>query len=169
MIYQVGNYIIYGVTGVCKIKEIRKMRLPNSKIEKEYYVLEPLHDNSTIFAPTDSQKIFMRPIISKNTANNLLDSIPDINPDVFHSSKMRELTEYYESAINKYDCKELIKLTMSAYKKKKNALDNKGKFGAIDQKYMNKAETLLFGELSCALDIPKDKVAEYIENRIRGN
>lgn len=164
--YQVGDYIIYGVTGTCEVKEIRNMKLPHSKEEKKYYVLEPLHDNSTIFVPVDNIKVFMRPVISKQTACKLIDSIPDIRPIVFHSSKMRELTEYYENVISTYDCHELIKLTMSAYEKKKRALNNSGKFGAIDQKYMNKAETLLFGELSCALKIPQDKVPEYIEDRI---
>lgn len=167
--YQVGDYIIYSVTGACKVVGIKKMKMSNSKEENEYYVLEPLDGKSKIFVPINNKKIFMRPIISKKTAYKLIDSIPEISPDIFHSSKMKELTDYYEEALSTHDCKVLIRLTMSTHEKKKRALNNSGKFGAIDQKYMNKAEDLLFGELSCALEIPQEKIPAYIKHRIHNS
>ena len=50
---------------------------------------------------------------------------------------------------------------------KKEAADAQNKqLGQIDLRYMNHAEDLLFGEIAAVLDIPRDKVVSYIEERI---
>ena len=57
---------------------------------------------------------------------------------------------------------------MSLYAKKKKTEAQKRKFGAIDERYMKRAEDLLFGELSAALEIPKGDVRQYIHDRLQG-
>ena len=39
---------------------------------------------------------------------------------------------------------------------------------AIDERYMKRAEELLFGEFAAALGIAPSEVQDYIENRIGG-
>ena len=63
---------------------------------------------------------------------------------------------------------DLVELTMSLYAKKKKTEAQKRKFGAIDERYMKRAEDLLFGELSAALEIPKGDVRQYIHDRLQG-
>ena len=43
---------------------------------------------------------------------------------------------------------------------------NKKKLGFSEERYMQLAEELLFGELATALEIPYDEVMEYIEKRL---
>jgi len=57
---------------------------------------------------------------------------------------------------------------MSLHAKRRCAGMERGRFGAIDEKLMKRAEGLLFGELSVALDIPKEAVPEYIASEVGG-
>ena len=61
--YQIGQYIIYGSTGVCKVESL---------VEKSphglYYVLKPLYESGTIYTPAEHPKVFMRPVISRDEA-----------------------------------------------------------------------------------------------------
>ena len=42
----------------------------------------------------------------------------------------------------------------------------KKKFGAMDERYMKRAEDMLFGEFAVALGIDKNEVQAYISKRI---
>jgi len=61
---------------------------------------------------------------------------------------------------------DLVKLSMSLRAKKQGLEQQKRKFGAVDERFMKRAEELLFGELAAALDISKDRVPEYIADRV---
>ncbi len=108
----------------------------------------------------------MHPIISKDEAENLIDTIPEIKVEAYHSRVIRDLTEHYEAAFASHTCEALLELTMSIYQKKKYLEQQKRKFGAVDERFMKRAEDLLFGELAAALGIKKDEVQGYIHNRI---
>lgn len=55
---------------------------------------------------------------------------------------------------------------MSIRAKKRYAESCGRKFGQIDTRYLKRAETLFFGELSAALDIDYDSVEPYIAKRL---
>lgn len=164
--FSIGDLIIYGSTGVCEVTDITNSDITGEEQDRLFYTLTPLYQDCVISVPVNTTKIFMRPIISKDEAERLIDTIPTIKAEAFHSKVMRELTEHYEASINTHDCAELVELTMSIYAKKQYAEQQKRKFGAIDERFMKRAEELLFGELSAALNIPKDSVPDYIAERI---
>lgn len=162
--YQKGDFIIYGNTGVCEVTGIIK----KEDTACEYYVLKPLYHNITISVPVNTNKIFMRPVISKVEAERLIDSIPKINPKQNDITDMRQLSAHYESFLETHECADLIELSMSIYEKKLALTESNRKLGSIDEKYMKRAEDLLFGELSVALGICKEEVTCYIEARVNG-
>lgn len=164
--YQIGELIHYGSTGVCRIMDIKTQNLPGVNKNQLYYVLKPLYQECTISSPVDNQKVFMRPIITKEEAERLIDTIPAIKAEAYHSRVIRDLTEHYEAAFASHSCKDLIELTMSIYAKKQYLEQNKRKFGAVDERFMKRAEELLFGELAAALEIKKEEVQGYIHNRV---
>ncbi|MDR0852135.1 MAG: CarD family transcriptional regulator [Clostridiales Family XIII bacterium] len=166
--YQTGDLIVYGSVGVCRVEELKKLDSEYADNQKNYYVLKPLYGNCMVYSPEDNTRIYIRPVITRENAEQLIDMIPMIQTDVYHSRVLRELTEHYEAIIDKYSCGELIELTMSIYAKKKLAEDRGNKLGAIDSKFMKQAEALLFGELAVALDMPKAEVPVYIEERVSG-
>ena len=145
--YQVGDLILYGSTGVCKVADITTQELAGKDKKTAFYVLEPLYQNCTIFTPVNTTKIFMRPIISKDEAERLIDMIPAIRAEAYHNRALNQLAEHYKAALITHDCSDLIELSMSIYAKKQFVEQQKRKFGAVDEKFMKRAEDLLFGEL----------------------
>ncbi|NLE09871.1 MAG: hypothetical protein GX630_00055 [Actinobacteria bacterium] len=166
--YQVGDWIIYGKTGVCHVVEIKTIDPPGVGDSQLYYVLKPLSQDYTISTPVSNTKVFTRPIISKREAERLVDTIPTLEARAFHSQRVQELTEHYKTFVVTHDCSDLIELTMSLYAKKEHIGEEKGRFGAVDERFMKQAEELLYGELSVALGIPKEAVPEYIASRVDG-
>lgn len=158
--YQAGELVVYGRNGVCRVERVEK------RDGQDYYALSPLYQSCDIYTPVNG-KVFMRPVISKEEANRLIDLIPQLQVEVCESSAVRELTERYQAAIATHDCQDLIELTMSIYTKKKTAEREKRKFGAVDERFMKEGESLLFGELAVALDIPVEEVQSYIDARLR--
>ncbi len=164
--YPVGSLILYGSSGVCRVQEIKEQVFPTTGEKKLYYVLAPLYEDCVISAPVDSDKVFIRPIISRDEAQRVIDRIPEIHPHAYQSRVSRELSEHYETILKSHDCDSLLELTMSIYAKKQQLLAQKRKFGAVDERFLKRAEDLLFGELAAALDIPRDRVRNYIASRV---
>ncbi len=164
--FKVGDLILYGGTGVCRVKEITTRDFSGAGDKQLFYTLIPLYQDCTISTPVNNRKIFMRAILSKAEAENLIDMIPTISAEAYHSPVLRELTDHYEASLKTHDCADLIELTMSIYAKKEYMEQQKLKFGAVDERFMKRAEELLFGEFAAALDIPKESVPDYIAERV---
>ncbi len=162
--FSVGEYVVYGKTGVCLVEgRCEKEIIKNKKTL--YYELKPIYaENSVIYAPVESNKVFIRPLISREEADDLISRIPEIT----EAAEERLLTkEEYEEKISSHNPEELIRLTFKLYNKKKSALENRKKPGFIDEKYMALAEKLLFGELAAALDIQPENVKKYISEKLK--
>lgn len=164
--YQVGELVLYGSTGVCRIEAIKKQPFPPTGEQRLYYVFKPLYEDCVISAPVDSDKVFIRPIISKAEAEEMIHDIPHIQAQVYHSRVSRELSEHYETILKSHDCRSLLELTMSIHAKKQDLLSKKRKFGAVDERFLKRAEDLLFGELAAALSIPRQEVQTYIAESV---
>ena len=163
--YQAGMYVIYGNMGVCRIAGIEALSF-GKDVKKKHYVLEPEAQHGTIFIPVDTD-VFMRPVITKEEAERLIDMIPSIRAEAFMSRDMQELTGHYSTALRSHDCADLIEMVMSIYAKKQYREAQNQKFGTVDENYMKRAEDLLFSEFSVALGIPREKVSSYIGARVR--
>lgn len=164
MMYQPGDMVIYGSTGVCRVKEVTAQKFQKGE-DKLYYALEPLYQDGVIYTPVDT-KVFMRPVITEAEAETLIDQIPTMEASAYHNSVLRELEEHYAGYLKSHECGDLIELAMSIYTKKQDLEARHRKFGAVDERFMKRAEDLLYGELAVALQIEKDQVSTYIANRV---
>ncbi len=164
--FAIGDMIIYGGMGVCRVEAIESRKLPKSSEEQSFYVLQPLYQTCSVSTPVDNGKVFMRPVISKEEAERLIETIPGVHAEVYNSKVLRQISEHYESILKHYDCAELIELTMSIYAKKRICEEQKRKLGALDERYMKRAEDMLFGELAVALGIDRQEVQRYIREKI---
>ena len=56
--FDIGEYVSYGINGMCSIEDIRPMQLSQSVEEMMYYILRPeSNPKSTIFVPVNNQKL----------------------------------------------------------------------------------------------------------------
>lgn len=77
--FEKGQYIIYGIRGVCEVMDITTVDRPGGPQGKLYYVLRPYYQkDSKIVAPVDSEKTITRPLLTKEEATNLIERIGEI-------------------------------------------------------------------------------------------
>ncbi len=163
--YQVGEKIIYGSNGVCIIEEIKMIEVPRTDEEKAYYIIKPMFQECRISVPVDT-KMFMRPIISAEEAQALIEGLPLVEAQPYFNTALRQLQDYYEKKIATHDCGTLAEMLIALYRKREQMLSQKRKFGAIDERYMKRAEELLFGELSVVLELTKAEVRQAIAAKL---
>jgi CarD family transcriptional regulator len=167
ILFKVGDLVYYGRNGVCKVTDLIQRQEKESSDIKLYYVLKPLSGSCMITTPADSNKVFMRPLISKEEAEHIINLIPTIKAKAYHCRNLHELSEHYNTYIDTHDCLELVKLTLSLYTKKQDAISQKRKIGTIDERYIKLAEDLLFGELSAATGMSRAFIQERVSAKLR--
>ena len=144
---------MYGNTGVCKIEDIGPLSIGSS--DKEYYTLVPVYGrNSKLYTAVDSDKVVIRPIMTKQESDAL--RIGD--------EKRRE--EIYKETMRTCDCKEWVRIIKTLYSRKMDRLSRGKKVTSSDERYLQMAEENLFGELAFSLQMPKEKVGEFIGEKI---
>lgn len=160
--YEIGAMIIYGGEGVCKVEAVGPLALTGMARDRQYYTLAPLYREGRIYAPVDTN-VYMRPILSKEEAEELVRTIPDIEGIPCSDRNPRLLTERYQEMLRTRSCVSMIRLIKTAYGKSRARQARGVKPGQVDERYRKRAEDLLYGELAVALDIPRDKVSGYIK------
>ena len=162
--YQTGDFVMYGNTGVCRVEEIGYPDAASDQ-DKLYYKLSPVYDTAVIYIPVDTGA-FMRPVMSRQDAEQLIDSIPDIPDKVSDNHDMRMLSEQYRACLNTHRNEDLIRLIKSVYQKNRRSLKAGRHMGQIDQQYMKRAEKMLYGELAVVLGMEYDEIQPSIHKRV---
>lgn len=96
--------------------------------------------------------------------------MPSFLPSAWSRSgtgRLQELSEHYRSILGTHSTVDLVEIIKSVYHKKKEAAAAGRRVSQLDDRYMKLAEELLHGELSVALEIPRDEVREYIRQRVK--
>lgn len=162
--FKIGEYIIYGINGVCKVEDIGTMKLSGVAKDRLYYTLHPLNDDGTIYTPVDNEKTPMRPILTQQEADKLIDEIQNIDSLWITDEKTREMT--YKEVMHKCESREWVRIIKMLYLRKKARIAEGKKITSSDEKYLRLAENNLYSELSVALGIPKEQMEEYITGHI---
>lgn len=133
--------------------------------DQKYYVMKSLYKNGTNYLPIDSEDVEVRPIISKERVEQLIDMIPELEVRVLDDVSVKEMSAKYDELINGNNCLDLLRLYLSINKKKQQLQEEKKKFGATDDSYLKKSADLLFQEMAAALQIDLSEVFDYIKRR----
>lgn len=159
--FEVGDYIVYGLNGVCKVEEVGPMESSSDLSEKLYYTLLPVYIlGSRIITPVDNKKVKMRPIITKPEVMELINNMKQCEPLWIDADRERE--EIYRQAIKDTNSFALIRMIKALYLRKESRLAQGKKATASDEKYFKLAEESLYGEFAIALDMDRKDVNEYI-------
>ena len=164
--YNVNDVVVYGNTGVCRVVDIGTPQFHGVDKKQCYYTLKPIFGDGVIYCPVDNNRVFIRLVISKEEAEKVIAAIPSIKAEAYHNRSTQLLSEHYCEAINSHSCKELIELIMSIYQKKQSLIGQKRRLGQVDERFMKRAQNLLYGELAVALGIEIDDVERYIASKV---
>lgn len=159
--YAVGEKIIYGSSGVCVVAEICTPDFSREERGRKYYKLRPLYGSETIYAPVDTTA-FMRRVISPEEANALIARIPELEAQMCDSHSITMLRQQYEAFFQGHDCEAYIRLIKGVHQKGSGGR----KLGQTDQRYMKRAQDVLYGELAAALELRPDEMPDYIKKML---
>lgn len=165
--FKVGDLVVYGSEGVCRVEAVGTLPLSDVKSDREYYTLAPLYRTGTAFAPVDG-KAFIRPILSRQEAEELIRSIPEIKEAPCTAKGARMLGEQYQKLLQSRDCGDLVQLIKTIYLKQQGAQAAGRRPGQVDERFRKRAEEMLHGELAAALGIGREEVAAYIQKALEG-
>lgn len=163
--FEIGDYIIYGNHGVCKVIDIGGLDIAGFDKNKKCYTLQPVFSKaSTLYTPVDNDKVLIRKVISNDEAKELINHIPKVPLLWIENDKQRE--ETYKDTLRKHDCMEWVKIIKTLYVRKQERLTEGKKLTFTDEKYLSIAKEYLYGELAIALDRDKDEIEELIVDRL---
>ncbi len=159
-----GEYVVYGNAGICQVLGVTTMKMEGIPIDRLYYVLQPDgKEDDTIYTPVDPVKTVLRPIMTREEAEQLISEIPDIEVLEIENDKLREAK--YKECLRSCDGREIIRILKTIYGRRNRRLQRGKKSTAVDERYLKLAETSLCAELSKLLEIPKDQVNRMLTVR----
>lgn len=160
--YQTGDLVVYGSIGVCRVEGISH---PDPNSEKQFYCLAPLYQSGTIYTPVEPGKVPLRPAMTAEEANALLDQLPSVHAEVYKERTLQQLAQKYQSILQSGDPLQLLTLILSVARKRQQSEAQGRRLGMVDERFGKQAERLLFGELAVALDMPIDAIPAYVAAR----
>ena len=163
--FQKGELVIYGSIGICRVEEIGSPAACGIAEAKPHYTLAPLFLSGVIYTPVDTQ-VFMRPILTREQAEQLIARIPEIPGESTIGQSTRTLGETYKSLLRTHRCEDLVRLMKTIAHKEKALLRRGKKLAKTDLEYSKTARELLHHEVALALDIPYEQVQDYIDARL---
>ena len=163
--YSVGQTVVYGIHGVCKITNIQQMRVDKRNVD--FFVLEPIDQpGANYFVPCNNQNALAKlsPVLTKMQLDEMLENAKDAD-DVWVSDENRRKQRYKE-LIGSADRISLLRMIGSLYDHKKQQIEAGRKFHQTDENFLHDAEKLLSTEFSLVLGISIEDVANYIKDKL---
>ncbi|MBR2036175.1 MAG: CarD family transcriptional regulator [Lachnospiraceae bacterium] len=163
--FELGTMLVHPTYGVCEVVHIGKIDMKNVKDERLFYTLVPLYDaKSKLFIPTDSESLGLRPVMTKESALELVASLSEMEPIAVQNEKERE--KIFKEMIRGGNCEDISRIIKTLYLRKKARLAAGKKAVSLDEKYLFIAREQLYGELAVSLGIEKNGVEDYITQKI---
>jgi CarD family transcriptional regulator len=163
--FNVGDYVVYGTNGVCKVTSIGPIDCPGVSRERLYYTMTPCYiRDSSVSTPVDNTRVVMRKVMTRAEAEELIDRMDEIDELEVREEKKREIE--YKSILLSCDPEEIVRLIKAISERIKKRTGEGKKITSSDSKYIHIAEDSLYGELAIALGMERDNVGDYIKSRL---
>ena len=170
MMFQIGEVVSYGATGICTIEDIRLESLSKAGTKKqEYYILRPAATPTcTTYVPVNNAVLTakMRKLLSKQEIDALIESVRDQRLEWIEDTRHR--ADVFGQIVSRGISPELLKLIACLYLEKRARAKGGKKFCATDEKLLSSAERMVSEEFAYALQIPQKQVSAYIAERMEG-
>lgn len=164
--YQSGEFVVYGIHGVCRVLGTEK-QLVNRK-RTEYLVLQPLAQNeSKFYLPTQNPTAIgkLKAVLSRDEMEALLGS-SEIRKDCWiKEENLRK--QHYRDLIGNGDRVSLMQMVSSLYRYKDEQAAAGRKFHLCDDNFLRDAEKLLCSEISLVMELEPDQARDYLRNQLR--
>ena len=147
--YQIGELVQYGTSGVCRVEEIVQ-GVPGLQKDTECYLLIPVSKKEEkIYTPVDNEKVKMRRILSSEEVKELMGKAPEIEGPAIVNEKQCE--SVYREELYSVDCYRWLGLLKTLYARKAARIAMGKKITATDERYLKSVEERLREELNLVI------------------
>lgn len=160
---KIGDRVVYGANGVMEIVDIREESVGD--VSRSYYVLSSVssRSDSLTFVPTDNEKLVasMRPMLTREAAEEMLSQLSDL-PEIEWIQSNRARVEHFKRIMESGDRLQMFAMIAAIDENgKRREAEGKKNF-LTDETARQKAEKLLYSELSMVFNIPIEEVPSLI-------
>lgn len=163
--YQIGDHVVYGIHGVCCIRETEERIVDRKRVE--YYVLEPIDGSGTRYLiPTGNQAALgkLQPVLSREALEALLHS-DEVRADAWIADEGQRKQTYRE-LINSGDRAALIRMVGTLRRHREAQVAAGRKFHLCDDNFLRDAERLLVSEAAIVLETDQEQAKQYIRTKL---
>lgn len=165
MMYRIGDRVVYGIHGVCRILELEERKVDRKRIK--YFALEPVDQpGARFYVPSENPAALakLRHILDKDALEALLRS-EKLREDCWIADENRR-KQCYRELISSGDREALLQMIHALHRHKKEQSAAGRKFHLCDENFLRDAEKLLNSEFSLVLGIEPSQVGSYILNAL---
>lgn len=161
--FQVGDTVRYGQSGICKIEEICDMTFGGTT--QCYYVLMPLFKTgSMVYVPVENMELVSRmlPPLTQEEVDAAIRTVREKKVEWIRDFRRR--SEFAKKALSSGDRTEALYLIKSIYHHKKEILGQGARIHTTDDYFLKDAETLIFNEFSFVMDRSYEDIAAEVRS-----
>ena len=165
--YKIGEYVVYGSNGICKVADIKKMTLSPIIGERNYYILEQINSKmSTIYVAIDNEVLCakMRYVLSENEILEILHGARENSINWIDDRKAR--VQAFHNILSGGSHEELLLMIRCIYLKSRELSENHKKISDSDASVLHNAEKIVRDEFAFALDISPETVGSFIRREL---
>ena len=163
--FQIGEAVLYGTDGVCRITAIVRKAVGGSL--RDYYELHPVFRRDTVlYLPTDNEKVCsrLRRVLTREEILRSVRAIPGEECIWVDSDSQRK--ELCQEILRSGDHVRLIRLIKTFYERRDQLKDTGRKMHAADENFLKDAEKILHEEFAFVLNIPPAEVLSFIRGEL---
>lgn len=164
--YQVGDQVLYGMHGVCRIAGEEKRIL--DKNQTVYLVLEPLNQEGTqYFVPEHNAAAMakLRPILTKQELDVMLRSSEIRQQEWIRDENLRKQT--YRELITSGNRTALMGMLFMLYRHRLAQSRIGKKVHLADENFLKDAEKLLAEEISVTLGMTTEQAKNFLREQLK--
>ena len=157
--YSVGQYVVHPGQGVCEVEAIVEGPIA-------VYQLLPIgqrHRMRISFPVASAGKL--RPVLSREEAEELIDSYPDMEPDPHRERSNALEEEHFKREIRNGTCADSMRIVKTFRLRIAETRARNKKPPVVYERILKQASQRSLEELSCALDMPVEDVRMLFEKR----
>ncbi|MBE7051624.1 MAG: hypothetical protein E7395_03545 [Ruminococcaceae bacterium] len=158
--FKLGDTILYGPEGVCRISEITTKTFGGTDIE--YYVLTPVFSaNSTFFVPTQNSKLTsrMHPVLSGSEMMSVIETSKELNEWPQDDSERKKV---FKDIISAGNIGEIVSVFKSVLNHKKEVEEAGKKLHKSDESVLKEAQKIIYESIALDMELTKEDVADIV-------
>ena len=163
--YQIGDQVIYGIHGVCRIVGLEERMIDRKSVE--YYVLMPLvQKDARYYIPTKNQAAVakLRPVLSSAELDDLLAS-KDVRRNAWIPDENQRKLRYRE-ILAEADRAEILSMICCIHRHRREQLRLGKRLHQCDEGFLKDAQKLMNAELSYIMGLEPDQIVPFIRKEM---